>query len=208
VSKNKKKIVSIKPTKPGFLLVVYADKTTELIEVYEAPLRKDISEGSEVFKGMSDQPCPHCGTHLNVLYQYLFKIKIVNDKVYSYDTKKHEEYIKGQYCPKCNIQVFAWEIAELFVDYIQIHTSKKGLEGTLRLEPITGTPGNCPGIKQCAWKEHNAVLTCDGYPQCLKTRECNEDWRITIDKSKITLSKLIKPRSVNKLFKQYKEYNV
>jgi hypothetical protein len=208
MDEEKNRIISIKPTNPGFLLITYFDGTQKTIEVFDAPGSSSIEESSPILEGKSELFCPHCREELIDCYHFVYFSKIVKDKVYSFDSSEWKEEVVSRVCSKCLISLREWELEELFIEYIVVNEEAEGLKGTLRMEPVTCTPGNCPGIKKAAWNTCSIELNCASYPNCLKTLKCEEDWRIEKDGSKITLSNLTKPDNIDKILENPDKYDV
>tara|TARA_R110000824_G_scaffold90756_6_gene221408 strand:- start:497 stop:1132 length:636 start_codon:yes stop_codon:yes gene_type:complete len=202
------RITSIRPTNPGFLLIQFSDGTARTIEISEAPLEDAVNDISPICEGASKERCPHCEGRLKDQYRYVFFSKIIKGKVYSFNSREWNEEVVAQICSNCLVNIFEWEKNELYLEYRSVDKRRKGLTGTLRLEPMTLTPGNCPGHRKVAWLDKEAELFCETYPRCLKTRECKEDWRILVDNSKIRLSNLLKTSNANKFFDKYEKYDV
>jgi hypothetical protein len=203
MQKDSTRILSIKPTSPGFLLVQYKDGTAETIETFDAPKESEVLHDSPVFEGHSDEACPHCQDEMVNQYRFVFFSRIVGGKVYSFNSRDWDEQVVAQSCTSCAIPIFAWEKRELYLEYAQIDKRRKGLSGTVRIEPVTQTPGNCPGEKMVAWKDAEARLECQGYPRCVRTGECKEDWRISIGNSKISTTNLFKAGNADRFFEKY-----
>ena len=205
---DQNRITSIKPTNPGFLLITYADGTEKTIEVFDAPERSCIEESSPILEGKSELFCPHCDEELIDCYHFIYFSKIVKDKVYSFNSSEWDEEVVSRVCSKCLVSLREWELNELFVEYIIVNKDLDGLKGTLRMEPVTCTPGNCPGIKKAVWNTYSIELECASYPNCLKTLKCEEDWRIDKDGSKISLHNFTKPENINTILDNPDKYDV
>lgn len=205
----KKKIIRVKPTNPGFLLITYSDHSNKLIEITDAPSYDDINDISPTLSGVSNKTCPHCQAKLVDNYNYVYFSKVIKDKVYSFDQSEWEEIIVDRQCKYCRIEIFDWELAELYIEYLESLTGEGGLEGVFRMEPVTNIPGKCPGLRKVACNGLSSEMRCDGYPECLKTMECKEDWHIIVNGSKISLSNIRKPGNIKKILKVFKnKYDV
>jgi hypothetical protein len=204
-----KKIIRVKPTNPGFLLITYSDSSEKLVEIKNAPDSEEINDISPTLHGVSENICPHCQAKLIDYYNYVYFSKIVKDRVYSFDQNEWEEIIVNRYCEYCKVDIFEWEMTELYLDYIESLTGNGGLDGVFRLEPVTNSPGNCPGHRKVACNGISDEMKCAGYPECLKTMECKEDWHIMVKGSKISLINMHKPGNIKKILKVFKnKYDV
>lgn len=198
-NKDAKRIINVKPTDPGFLLITYSDSSQETIDVINAPGEKEIQESSPILEGASKYFCPHCSEELLDCYHFVYFSKIIKGKVYSFSTEEWEEKVVSRVCAKCSISIFEWELNELYIEYLELDSGQEGLTGILRLEPVTENPGTCPGIREIAWNTLSIESKCQGYPKCLKTGECVKDWRIKLDSSKISVSNLVNPDNLDLL---------
>lgn len=195
----------MKPSRPGFLLIEYSTGEVDYVETWQAPKEKDVSKGSPILYGDSEYECPYCENGLMEFYSYEFFCRIVNGKVYSYDTSEFKERIESRACPNCGITIFEWEIAEPFLEYEYI-TGSHEISHTVRMEPVACVPGVCPGKKKIAVGNYQFLTRCSEYPKCIRTKKCKEDWQVIVGDDKISIAALDLPRSLKRLLSL--EYNV
>lgn len=199
------KVFAIKPTKPGYLLIKYLDGDSVMRTISEAPKVSEIVLGSPIMVGDSKSICPHCNSELKDLYRFVYFSKIINGRVYSYDSSDWREEIISISCESCGVTIFDWELSELYIDYIPLNDSGN-LSEVIRLEPVICFPGKCPGERAIAINDTCMNCRCSNYPKCLRTMNCEEDWRIVIGDDKIKLTSVTSSSCIEKILSD--NYNV
>jgi len=180
-----KKIKLIRPTKPGFLLLQYANGEKEIISVFDAPNLSSVITESPDLVGHSFSLCPYCSDFLNEKYKYIYYAKVIKGRVYSYRSKEFKEIILERSCDSCKISLFEWEIDSPFIE--AEHITFLGVRTLIRKEMVIMSPNVCPGVRLVAIGNKQHVSTCEEFPRCKNTMVCLPDWHITINKSKITI---------------------
>lgn len=187
---SQKRIVSVKPTHPGFLLVTYSDGDRYLADVKDAPFSVDILTESPTMYGPTDCLCQYCGNFLVEFYKYHFFSRIIRGRVYSYNSKDFSEKITQRICTTCNITLFAWEEKCSFVEIVHIQPQHGGKPIFARLEPIYMHPSFCPGKRNVAIGDFSLEAFCENKTICKSSGVCSQNWHVNINNSKIPLERL------------------